>query len=287
MLDICVNFCIDIQLLIEKSGKLNMKNIPILATLVHFRDTLDSISIIVRKGNKSGVSTLLRTLFEASITLQYLLQAPEKKGVIAYSVGYFRNELNSLEIFDPQKKKGKSYLAAKNNDFKNVPGFKVNAKKVNSCNNDEYIKQLNFFLQQKCFQEVNNKFEIEKLENNGWDPIWYKLYNKNYTLRTLAKLVELESFYELFYSHLSRHQHASDSLSKIELVPGFGVSLPRIRDYKGMQEEIKWVMTIVQFTFSATFKSYFIDNEKAYSIWQKNNISDFIDRLDNNSSYSK
>lgn len=46
MLDICVNFCIDIQLLIEKSGKLNMKNIPILATLVHFRDTLDSYQLL-------------------------------------------------------------------------------------------------------------------------------------------------------------------------------------------------------------------------------------------------
>ncbi|WP_438825188.1 DUF5677 domain-containing protein [Bacillus sp. JJ1127] len=47
--------------------------------MIHFRDTLDSISIVTRKGNTSGVRTLLRTLFEASTTLQYLLKVSEKK----------------------------------------------------------------------------------------------------------------------------------------------------------------------------------------------------------------
>lgn len=199
-----------------------------------------------------------------------------------------RDELNSLEILDQNKKKGQRFLDAKKNDFEDAEALIEDSKKVSSYNQEVYIKHLNSFLQKDWVKSVNKEFKRVKRKNqleNKPAPNWYSLYNGPKNLRELAREVELEAFYQILYSNLSRHHHASNSLSKIGLVLGVGLLLPGIRDFEGIQEEIKWVMMIVQLTFIAIFKSFLQNHAESYRIWQQDNIRDFIDKLGGNNVY--
>ncbi|MEH7459722.1 DUF5677 domain-containing protein [Bacillus sp. JJ1127] len=165
-----------------------------------------------------------------------------------------------------------------------VSELDVNPKEAPSYNYEEYIKHLNTFLQKDWVREVNEVYEIKKQQKekeNKPAPNWYSLYNGPNNLRGLAKEVELETMYHLLYSTLSRHQHASRSFANIIPVPGLGIILPGIRDLKGLQDEIKWVMHIIRSTFQRIFKTFLPNLANSYSIWDKDIISDFIDNLGN------
>ncbi|MBS9806885.1 hypothetical protein J4052_28725 [Bacillus toyonensis] len=271
-LDLCVYYCAHIQLLLQESGKITEKHAPIPTALIHFQDTLDSIAIVVRKGNTSGVQTLLRTLFEASLTLQYLLTAPEKKGVIAYAVGHAKSEMNFRKILDPTKGIGRSMLATMERELGEAPTLPP-------YNYEEAVKHLKTFLDKDWVKPVAREYARVKRNNNGKDPNWYSLYGGPKNIRKLAKKLECETFYNLLYSKLSRHQHASGSLSSIRSVNGIGV-LPGIRNLDGLQQELIWVMKIVCLTFEKIFNSYFPDELKNFNTWEVGNLTKFMNQLE-------
>lgn len=90
---------------------------------MHFLNTLDSIGVVARNGNTSGVKTLFRTLFEASLNLQYLAKESDKKGVIAYRVGHLKNELKKYKLYDNNTIPGREFIASLTEELGEEPGL--------------------------------------------------------------------------------------------------------------------------------------------------------------------
>lgn len=259
-LDDCVDYGGNIYTMLDKSERITEKDAPIILMFMHFLDTLDSISILTRKGATSGVRTLLRTLFETSLSLKYMIQEPREKGVIAYSVAYAFREIKARQLVDPNLPKGKEFIEKVQKSFGPQSVFP-------QADINESTKHLKNFLELDWVKEVATEYKRIKKENKGKEPNWYSLYGGPRNLRELARYFDMEPVYETLYFQLSKHQHASGVFSLMKVVDGKAI-VPGIRNVDGLQQELKWVLNIVRFTYKHLFQTVFPSELISHAKWE-------------------
>lgn len=248
--------------MLQSSNRNTELDTPIYTTFLHFLDTLDSIAILSKKGTVSGVKTLLRVLFEASLNLQYLISETKEKGVIAYQVAHVHKEIKNRRLFDPSDDLGREFIPK----FESYINKKISTQKIN-----DSAKHLFAFLEREDVTDVNKEYQRTKKSNRGNHPNWHSLYNGPRTTRDLALYFDLELEHKLVYSELSSHLHGSGTMKLFE-VSNSNAVLPGIRNPNGLQDQIVTVINISLYTYRQIINSISPIKLQPYSEWYRNII---------------
>lgn len=181
-----------------------------LAPLMLYRHSLeigDSIAKLLRFGSSSTASILIRSLFETSLGLEFILEKNtfHEDRASCYQAFHQIERHKNFTRYDPSTQEGKELHRILNDD-KKLEGTAFPRKDLSK--ERQIIDET---LTSSSFKPFWDKFKSAKHKPKHW----YSLCSSAPDIRSLARLIERESEYVLLYKMLSESAHAADVLSDV------------------------------------------------------------------------
>lgn len=225
-----------------KKSSRRVEDIVILAVLLkHVVSMLDGIDALISQGCIYASNLQVRSLFEAFLSLEWILKDDTEKRAKQYYVWNLR-----------QRRKWALKLVPYSNEYE---GFSRKVEKYrDSLSNgiekhSEVAKQqadaIDEFLGKEPYVEINQEFERLKGDNK-FDVSWHTPGGPN-SVADMATRVGCGAEYEVFYSKYSQIMHASEQLDNVKFENGSIIFEP-IRKL----DQIKAILEVgVGFSFKA------------------------------------
>lgn len=197
------------------------EHFPCYAIYRHIIEATDGIEVLISQCCGAAATPLLRTSFEARLSLAYILedQSHYDDRSDAWFVGYIRQRLAFYELTNPDTSKGK--------EFHNV--LKASSSSANPPPNTAEMAQKGFLnlkelLAKPRYQAIDAEYNRQKRCK------WYSLCAGPGNLRELSIRLKQLPAYEILYRQWSQHAH-SESFANFLGPPRSGQSTLR-----GLQE---------------------------------------------------
>lgn len=181
-----------------------------LAPLMLYRHALelgDAIGTLLRFGSSTSASILVRSLFETSLGIEFILEENifHEDRASCYQAFYQIERFNNFTRYDPGTKEGTELHRILDAD-----------KKLN----EAVFPRKDLSNERKAVEKVLNSIRYkphwDKYKTTKQKPKhWYSLCSKAPELRSLARLIGRESEYVLLYKMLPESAHGSDVLSGV------------------------------------------------------------------------
>ncbi|MHA6246507.1 DUF5677 domain-containing protein [Pontibacter sp. CAU 1760] len=182
------------------------EQIPIILSLRHFLELIDSISILVKSFSVDPCKLILRGALETYFGIEYMLEQNTNDRCMAFMVWHTHKNLKSYKSLDSRNEQVKQ-LQQKLNSDKAINGFKIPENlKLNYA-----IQNLESLLKKPSYLNANK--EYERLKSKGEkNPAWYRLFDGPKNIQELAERLNLSGLYEILYRYWSGPTHGTDIL---------------------------------------------------------------------------
>jgi hypothetical protein len=168
---------------------------------LHQIEMADGVEILISQSCPIPASLLLRSMFEANLSMEYILEDDYKNRSLSWLLYYIKDQIKISDELDPSTSVGQRFSEAKQSDvyikdldFSNLESIAV-LKKEN----------LESLLQKEHFLPI-----IEE-DNSGNYRHWYSLFEGFPNLFELANHLNREIEYRILYSGWSKISHALDA----------------------------------------------------------------------------
>lgn len=254
------------------------EHVPIFLSFRHIFELLDSISILIKSSCVDPCKILLRSIFESSLTIEYLLEKDTSQRGMDFMVCYYHELLKFYRRWNPEdqmckefRQKLKADEVLKNMKIVEFPDIKK-----------EIEKRLKIFKLPK-YSESEKEYESLRKESSGRIK-WYSLHDGPRSVQELAECLDRPGFYQILYHQWSPAVHGTDIIKdKISSDESGKVFVSQIRLPTAAQE-----ITLFAVSFALANINIFIDKfipeKKAESAkWYKDEIRDsYISLLEKN-----
>ncbi len=179
------------------------EDVAVTSLYYHIIEMTDGIDVLISQQCTVPAIPLLRSSFEANLSLRYILQDRYVERSLAWLAHDIRRRIGIYEALDPSTERGKQAQAinnadhvAKSIDFSDIGPTKENADRLRR------------LLDKKQFRPVVQ--EIENLRTRGErSPKWFRLFGGPRTLFELAQRLKEGAHYEILYRYWSEVAHAT------------------------------------------------------------------------------
>ena len=177
---------------------------PMLLSIRHALEVLDSISPLIRQGSADPAKIPLRALIETVFGIKYLLQDDLERRSMCFMVWHAHHRRNLYENFDSRTERGKQFQAV-------IAADRV-AKEMNLSGIPDLtpaIENINRLLARSEYEEAER--EYQRLRRSGRrNPSWYEFFGGPRTVEQLARAVGMPAVYEVIYRAYSGQTHGTD-----------------------------------------------------------------------------
>lgn len=206
------------------------EDVAVFALYRHIIELTDGIEVLLSKCCAVPTVPLLRSSFEALISLEYILEndSDYAKRSLSWLVGYTHQRIASYEIYDPSTTRGQQFQisSASDNIFSSInlpPNLDVQAQKG--------VSNLQSFLQEPHIQPIETEYQTFNRK-----PHWYTLFGGPKSLVELCKHLNRAAFYDVLYRGWSRVTHSQDLLPFLDRTQSGEAAIGRIRNPKQLKE---------------------------------------------------
>ena len=219
--------------------------LPMLASYYHVIGMTDGIEVLISQSCAVPAIPLLRSSFEALLTIEYILEGDYQRRAFAWLVCYVHNRLSQYEMLDPSHQKGKEFLVTFAVDsvskYMKLPSFPNLAKAIQ--NLQSLLNNPNYKVADCEYQRLKSKRKRK--------PNWYSLFGGPSNLRDLAKHLNWGAQYDILYRSWSSIAHVDDLSQFITQTKRGSPAFHPIRNH----EELKLFSVIASsFILHATMK---------------------------------
>ncbi len=223
-------------------------NLGVLLPLRHLLEMVDGVHVQLVAGAPSPARLLLRSAFEALVSIEYMLKADTERRAYAYLAGWAQREV------------------AKCRGLKKYATLVEKAEEL-----DERIATLERQLGHPGWKEASDA--LRALKRQRVKPEWYKLDGGPANLADLAQRVGFLAEYDVLYRDWSGPTHASD-LSR-QIITGRGtVALRRLRDPEMFNKVISFAVNFAVKGTRAVLLHYRPEEERAWAAWYVREVRD-------------
>ena len=209
-----------------------------LSLYLHVIEMIDGAEVLISQCCSVPAIPLLRSSFEALLSLQYLFETQEEyvRRSLSWLADYIRRQIALHEMMDPSTPRGKQYQRTAENDeiVREIEMPPVEGARPEASNLRDVLATPQFE------PIVKESQRLTKAEHRR--PNWYHLFGGPGNLQQLAQRLKRGAIYEIVYRKWSSVSHAND-LSRV--VTGEG----RLRDPAQLREVMPYAPS---FLFSAT-----------------------------------
>lgn len=175
------------------------ESLPVLVCFLHMIQMSDAIEVLLSSGCGPSASVLLRSSFEAKLTVEHILERDSKRRGYSWLVCYVLNEIKALERFGSPDFRD----ALSSAGLGGTPADEIDNLPV-------VIEQLKSALVRPGYTEAYSEYQKLRTARKGSRIEWYSLYDGPSTIRGLAKRLNQEALYDILYSSASRVTHGQD-----------------------------------------------------------------------------
>lgn len=261
---------IDYELIRE--GKDN--NIP----TAFFRNCLelaDGISILMKSSSIEPSKLLLRTLFENSISLIYMIQKDEKKRVHSYLVWKAHQDIQICKRLIDEEQMSREFVKQlekensnfKLNDIRDLNGI------LKTINAKEELLKLPFY------ESVEQEFQRLKIKYKKPVKNWYSLYDGPKDFAMLCEEMNSTLHYHFNYKKYSQNVHGMNVLNAFIPLDNDRAQLKQIRDFKDCREVFIGVIDIIMNLYFEFIEKRIPNEISNYPEWSKTFFEKFESTL--------
>ena len=177
------------------------EDVAVLTLYLHVIEMTDAIEVLVSESCPAPARTLLRSSFEATLYIEYILEKESEyvERSLAWLVGYVHNRLQAYRLFSPAAPSDKSIRKA----LREHKSEAMQALEVRDP--AQAIENLEGFLTHPHILPIERLFE----EHRRWK--WYQILDSSLcNLRALARHLEREAEYQILYRQWSSVSHGHD-----------------------------------------------------------------------------
>lgn len=177
-------------------------DLPPVMTFLHLIELADAVEILLESSSVHPAKLLLRSMFEATLTIEYLFKADTKRRCFAWLVCRAHRELSAYEVMSSNTQAGGLFRRESENDE-----IEMDLELVPQEDLDEAIANLRQLLRQDNYAEA--EAEYRRLSKRR-KPEWHSFYGGPITIRDLAKTLGQLRTYQFLYKTWSELVHAGD-----------------------------------------------------------------------------
>lgn len=200
-----VNFASNVFKWCIESIKGGDENVPIFLTYRHIFDLLDSISILIKESCAEPCEILLRSVFEALLTVEYILEKNTEQRGKDFLIW---NRHHLLKKYRRHNPKDQMYI-----EF-------VKKLKEDSIFNDRIWPEIpdienQIMILEKLFdlpgyKESVNEYKRFKKHKGKFPPYWFNIHNGPENIEKLALYLRRPAQHEMLYRYWSDVTHGTD-----------------------------------------------------------------------------
>ncbi|MCE9556615.1 MAG: DUF5677 domain-containing protein [Planctomycetes bacterium] len=210
----CVDFLLRILELLndpEKKRKPQLYSGVVFLLTRHVAEHFDAIAVLASEGCCEACKVHLRSAFEASLQIRYLLEADSEQRGVAYHVAtvHQRNRIDRQLM--PGSDFGKELRATATKGSMEAEIFAT----LDPVDYAARIARREALLTESPYAEVNTEWQRLHKDPKRPPPHWYQLFGGPSSVRKLARRFDMLFWYDLIYSSWSGNVHAGDALDKV------------------------------------------------------------------------
>ena len=207
LIDEFVNFGTHVLSWVIEESKGSDEQMPLTMFLRDLLEKSDSISTLIRNSNIEPSKIVLRSLFETTLYIRYLVEENFEDRSMSFLIWNAKNKIRTLKAFDKNDQSYQETLRLLEKDeffdktfLDEIPSAELNIK-----------KQLKI-LSLPDYQRYDKEYErIKKADKRN--PNWYSLFNGPKSIQQLALKVNIPFLYEILYRKWSENVHGTDIIS--------------------------------------------------------------------------
>lgn len=219
-LDEFVDFSTHLLLWEYQKHDLKEARLPAISLFRRVLEVTDAISVLLKSSAVDPCEILLRTLFETTLSLEYLLEEDTDRRGMCYLYDSRAEQVAYLKRFDPKSSNYKAFKEdfKRSHVFKEIPEFTADMRneiaRINAWLNDP---------QRANVQQEYNRVRAKGVDAKQWYSPFSDLTNKNSKgegtllrrVDDLAKHLNKFDLYVILYKQWSKTVHGSDAVTGI------------------------------------------------------------------------
>jgi hypothetical protein len=258
----CISFPLTAYKVAEQSsfGDGKLHHSPVLMLIRHFCEQSDAVAVLATEGCGEPAKPLIRSAFEASLSVQYIMEKDSERRGLAYLVAHTHRRIKLYRKLDPSEQAGKELRNKIQNDpmsvsvLKGLPVFDF----------QKLIARLTGMLARSPYDAIEREWTRRKKELKS-EPSWYSLYDGPRTIQALALHLRKGGWYELLYSDWSDVVHAGSGMVNVAANTSGGddpVVIRPLRHPEGLQNLIVLAAGLCLELTRCVLKSYGTDADQ-------------------------
>jgi len=211
-------------------GDVPVETTPLIMMHRHILEMGDAVSILISSSSIDPCKALLRSIWETSLQIEYLLKDPEKMG-FCYITCHHNKMIKLHKRFIKNSFEQKEYI----NQLKGKSFIDIDIKNLSDPNAENEVKGFEKLLEDEYFK-IYQKEYLRTLQKNK-NPEWYSLFDGPKTCLELAAELKKKDMYEFLYRFFSSTVHGSDLLnSNLRILPNGYAEASYIRNNEHVSE---------------------------------------------------
>lgn len=178
------------------------QDLPVMMTFLHLLEMADGVEILLSSGSAHPTKLLLRSMFEATLTIGYILKNNTKERSFAWLACRAHRHLSAYEVMSPKTQAGVVFRDESKNDESNV-----DLELLPQAQLDEAIDNIRQMLKLENYSAAEAEFRRLSKKRK---PEWHSFYGGPTTIRELAKEMQQLSAYQFLHKTWSDLTHAGD-----------------------------------------------------------------------------
>jgi Family of unknown function (DUF5677) len=193
----------------------------------HAIEAADGAETLIREGSTVALVPVVRTEFEATLGLEYVLQADTSKRALSWLCAYLHERLTMYTRLDSTTHEGRGFHKKWRNKYGSTPNITA-SEAQNAASN------LVSLLAKPHLAPIEVEYNSQKAQQRR-KPAWYALFDGPKNLAALAEHLNRGTEYDALYRPWSRLAHAGDFAHYI-LHDGVNSALSGVRNPNGLRE---------------------------------------------------
>ena len=261
----CVNFGTHILVWCSEKPKNDGSDSTIILIFRHIIESLDAITVLIKHGCADPTELLLRSIFEALIGLEYILEKDTAQRALSYKVAHAHRQISLYKKLDTTTDQGKQFKKILSNDstIKNIALPAVDTNKL--------IANLENMLKKPQYVSVNTEWQNYKKANKK-NPNWFSLFGGPRNIIDLAHYVNRSGLYEFLYRIWSQYVHVTGVFRNITRDDSGNGAIIGLRSPKNIQVYSSLSLSMSMAAYTKMIKYYIPDKEKDFQEWYIKNI---------------
>ena len=179
--------------------------LPLLALYLHVIQAIDSIEVLISQSCGAPANLILRSAFEAKLSIEYICEKSSNKRAAAWAVKHILDQIEYFKNYIHSDPKGVQFRETWEED---IFGKLIGLPLVSDA--PAAIERLREKLNKPIYAEVYAGY-LPKIKPNRKIPEWYSLYEGPKNIWELAHDLKHGVVYEMLYRSWSKQSHANDT----------------------------------------------------------------------------